>query len=187
MHQVYVEEGERSVLTSVTLMKGITGYKLNVNYWHHVLCVRKGPTMWQLLERKISFLCLFVCLYIYFAIRISRFFSSYFFCYPHFFSIRFFLSAFSHPQISGPHLTDSHRKPQNVTWLRPCGHVCSLQFTFEPQEGLLEVSDLRQGFFATKNCTASLLKARTSFLYPFVMCLLNYWSRINELFLFFGR
>ena len=28
-------------------------------------------------------------------------------------------------------------KPQNATWPRPCGHVCSLQFTFEPQEGFL--------------------------------------------------
>ena len=42
-------------------------------------------------------------------------------------------------------------------------------------------------FFATKNCTVSRLKVRSSFLYPFVMCLLDFWSRINELFLFFGR
>ena len=41
-------------------------------------------------------------------------------------------------------------KPQNVTWPRPCGHVCSLQFTFEPQEGLPAVSDLRQGFLPQK-------------------------------------
>ena len=26
-------------------------------------------------------------------------------------------------------------------------HFCKLQFTFEPQEGLPAVSDLRQGFF----------------------------------------
>ena len=56
-----------------------------------------------------------------------------------------------------------NRKPQNVTWPRPCGHVCSLQLTIELQEGLPAVSDLRQGFFDTKNCTASRLKARTSF------------------------
>ena len=43
-----------------------------------------------------------------------------------------------------------NRKPQNVTWTRPCGHVCSLQFTFEPQEGLPAVSDLRQGFLPQK-------------------------------------
>ena len=33
-------------------------------------------------------------------------------------------------------LQTANRKPQNVTWSRPCGHGCSLQFTFEPQEGL---------------------------------------------------
>ena len=42
-------------------------------------------------------------------------------------------------------------------------------------------------FFATKNCTASRLKVRTSFLYPFSMCLLDFLSRINELLLSFGR
>ena len=41
-------------------------------------------------------------------------------------------------------------------------------------------------FFATKNCTASRLKARSSFLYPFAMCLLNFWTRINELYLILG-
>ena len=51
--------------------------------------------MWQRLERKISFFnCLFDYFVIFFiAIHISRFFSSYFFCYPHFFSIRIFPSA----------------------------------------------------------------------------------------------
>ena len=29
-------------------------------------------------------------------------------------------------------------------------------------------------FFATKNCTASRLKVRTSLLYPFAMCLLDF-------------
>ena len=42
-------------------------------------------------------------------------------------------------------------------------------------------------FFATKNCTASRLKVWTSFLYPFAMCLLDCWPRINELLLIFGR
>ena len=41
-------------------------------------------------------------------------------------------------------------------------------------------------FFATKNCTALRLKV-WSFLYPFAMCLLDFWSRINELLLIFGR
>ena len=89
------------------------------NYWHHVLDVSavKGPTMWQRLERKISFLnCLFVCLFFFF-----------FFCYPHvsffFFFLLFLLSAFfffpsaffyphfpiriRHPQVSGPRFTDT--------------------------------------------------------------------------------
>ena len=43
-----------------------------------------------------------------------------------------------------------NRKPQNVTWQPPCGHVCSLQFSFEPQEGLPAVSDLPQGFLPLK-------------------------------------
>ena len=42
-------------------------------------------------------------------------------------------------------------------------------------------------FFATKNCTASRLKVWTSFLYLFAMCLSDFWSRINELLLSFGR
>ena len=42
-------------------------------------------------------------------------------------------------------------------------------------------------FWASKNCTASRLKARISFLYPPVMCYLDFWSRSNELFMFFGR
>ena len=46
--------------------------------------------------------------------------------------------------------------------------ACSSQITLERQEALPAVSDLRQGFFATKNCTASRLKARNSFLYVYV-------------------
>ena len=42
-------------------------------------------------------------------------------------------------------------------------------------------------FFVTKNCTAWRLKVWTSFLYPVAMCLLDFWSRINELLLIFGR
>ena len=44
-----------------------------------------------------------------------------------------------------------------------------------------------KGFFASKNCTASRLKARISFLYPPVMCYLDFWSRSNELFMFLGE
>ena len=43
-----------------------------------------------------------------------------------------------------------NRKPQNSKCLRSCGRVCSLQFTFERQEGLPAVSDLRQGFLPLK-------------------------------------
>ena len=70
------KEEERSVLISLTQRN----YRVQncANYWHHVLYV-KGPTTWQRLERKISFLSLFVYLLIYF------------------FAIRIFLSAFSHP------------------------------------------------------------------------------------------
>ena len=42
-------------------------------------------------------------------------------------------------------------------------------------------------FFVTKNCTALRLKVWTSFLYPVAMCLLDFWSPINELLLIFGR
>ena len=48
------------------------------------------------------------------------------------FSIRFFMG---------------NRKPGNVMWPRSCCLVCRLEFTFERQEGLSAISDLRQGFF----------------------------------------
>ena len=88
------------------------------------------------------------------------------------FSIRFFMA---------------NRKPGNVMWPRSYCHVCRLEFAFERQEGLSAVTDLRQGFFASKNCTASRLKARLSFLYPPVMCYLDFWSRSNELLVFLGE
>ena len=54
--------------------------------------------MWKRLERKISFLCLFVCLFIYlFCHPHFVVFSFLLFLLPAFFSIRIFLSAFSHP------------------------------------------------------------------------------------------
>ena len=74
-----------------------------VNYWHHILYVSEGSNHWQRLEREISFLnCLFVyIIIIFFAIRISRIFSSYYFCYPH------FLIRIRYPQVSGPRFTDT--------------------------------------------------------------------------------
>ena len=77
-----------------------------------------------------------------------------------------------------------NRKPKNVTWSRSCGRVCSLQVKFARQEGLQAVS---VRFFVTKNCTASLVKARGSFLYPPKMCLLDVLTRINKLIMFLGR
>ena len=88
------------------------------------------------------------------------------------FSIRFFME---------------NRKPGNVMWPRSCCRVCRLEFTFERQEGLSAISDLRQGFFASKNCTAWRLKVQISFLYLPVMCYLDFWSRSNELVVFLGE
>ena len=84
------------------------------------------------------------------------------------FSIRFFMG---------------NRKPENIMWRRSCCRVCRLEFTFERQEGLFS----RFFFFASKNCTASFLKARISFLYLPVMYYLDFWSPSNELFMFFGE
>ena len=67
---------------------------------------------------------------------------------------------------------------------RDCGLVLrfsSLLFTFERQEGRPEGSDLRQGFLPLKIVQPLRLKARSSFLYPSAMCLLDVWTRINEL------
>ena len=80
------KEEERSVLISVTLMKGITGYKT-------------VPTI------GISFVCLFIYYYYYyyyyFAIRISRYVPLPFFVIRVFFFIRIFLSAFyRHPSLT---------------------------------------------------------------------------------------
>ena len=57
----------------------------------------------------------------------------------------------------------------------------SLQFTFKRQEGRPAGSDLRQGFLPLKIVQPLRLKARSSFLYPSAMCLLDVWNRINEL------
>ena len=82
-----------------------------VNYWHHVLYVSEGSNHVTATWKK-DFFPLFVCLFIFFAIRISRFFfSSYFFCYPNFFPSAFFHPHFPirirHPQVSGPRFTDT--------------------------------------------------------------------------------
>ena len=69
-----VKEEERSVLVSVTPMKGSAGFKSNyANYWHLVLYVCEEPNICDsdLKERFLSFL---ICSF-FFAIRISRFLS----------------------------------------------------------------------------------------------------------------
>ena len=64
-----------------------------------------------------------------------------------------------------------NRKPQTANRKPlPCGHVCSLQFTFEPQEGLLAVSDLRQSFLPLEMVQPA-FKGTNYLLYPFaVVC-----------------
>ena len=59
----------------------------------------------------------------------------------------------------------ANRKPQNVTWPRSCGRVCSLQFAVHVWTAgrASSIKWLLARFFATKNCTASRLKAQNSF------------------------
>ena len=59
-------------------------------------------------------------------------------------------SIWSRPLASGFSRLTANGKPEDVTWPRSCGRVCSLQFTFRRQEGLPAVSDLRQGFLPLK-------------------------------------
>ena len=80
----------------------------------------------------------------------------------------------------GPATATLDPRPRHWTRDRDIGPA-----TRDPR--LLVKLDLRQGFFATKICTASRLKVWTSFLHPFAMCLLDFWSRINELLQSFGR
>ena len=71
MHAFHEEE--RSVVISVTVMKGITGYKTvpNIGNTFYSVCKwRVQPCDSDLKERFLSF----VCLFIFFAIHISRFF-----------------------------------------------------------------------------------------------------------------
>ena len=68
--------------------------------------------MWLRLERKISFLCLFVYLFIFFAIRISRFFLFTFFV------MRIFPSAFSHPHPPSAGIRSTfYRHPHVIAFL----------------------------------------------------------------------
>ena len=64
--------------------------------------------------------------------------------------------------------------------------VCSLQVHVWT-EGRASSLVINGKVFSTKNCTASRSKVWNSFLYPFAMCMFDFWSRINELLLTFGR
>ena len=65
------KEEERSVLVSVTSMKGSSGFKSNyANYWHLVLYVSEGTNICDRYLKEFFFPFLFV-----------HFF---FFCHPHF-------------------------------------------------------------------------------------------------------
>ena len=110
------KEEERSVLISVTLMKGITGYKTVPTLVSRSGCKwRVQPCDSDLKERFLSFVCLFIYYYYYyyyyFAIRISRFFPLTFFVIRVFFSSAFFYPHFPirirHPQVSGPRFADT--------------------------------------------------------------------------------
>ena len=68
------KEEERSVLVSVTSMKGIAGFKSNyANYWHLVLYVSEGTNICDRYLKEIFFL--FYLFIFFFSIRISRFLS----------------------------------------------------------------------------------------------------------------
>ena len=107
------KEEERSVLISVTLMKGITGYKITVSTIGITVCKwRVQPCDSDLKDRFLSLIvCLFILFcFVFFAIHISRFSSSYFFCYPHFFFHPHFPIRIRHPQVSGPRFTDTRNQ-----------------------------------------------------------------------------
>ena len=100
------KEEKRSVLISVTL---IAGYKTVPTIGITFCMYLKGSTMWQRLERKISFLnWSFVCFFLFLPSAFLVFFflllfllSAFFFFHPHF-PIRI-----RHPQVSGPRFTDT--------------------------------------------------------------------------------
>ena len=115
------KEEERSVLISVTLMKGITVYKITVPTIGITFCMKlKGPTMWQRLESKISFLCLFVSFFFFCHPHFS-FFSCYLFYYLHFFPSALLYPHFPiricHPQLSGPRLQTPAENSTHLLYL----------------------------------------------------------------------
>ena len=116
------KEEERSVLLSVTLMKGITGYKTTVSNIGGLASrsVCKGRVQPCDSDLKERFFSLNVCLFIlfYFCHPHFSFFSSSFFCYPHFFP-----SSFSHPHPPSVGIRSAfYRHPiflRLVKWITP--------------------------------------------------------------------
>ena len=93
------KEEERSVLISVALMKGITGYKITVSTIGITVCKwRVQPCDSDLKERFLSLIvCLIILLFFLLPSTFLVFFLLTFFVIRIFFSIRIFPSAFSHP------------------------------------------------------------------------------------------
>ena len=120
------KEEERSILISVTLMKGITGYKTRST--RSVCKWRVQSWDGYLKERFLSLIvCLFILCYIFLNLLSTFFvfFSSYSFCYLHF----FFPSAFfyphfpiriRHPPVSGPRFTDTQVETLSIYFVCFC-------------------------------------------------------------------
>ena len=92
--------------------------------------------------------------------------------YPHRFSITFFMGNCK-PQTAKCHVTTALRsRLQFAVHVWTAGRASSSKW-------------FTATFSAIKNCTASRLKVWTGYLYPFAVCLLHFWARINELLLSF--
>ena len=115
------KEEERSILISVTLMKGITGYKTRST--RSVCKWRVQSWDGYLKERFLSLIvCLFILCYIFLVIHIFRFFFFILFLLSaFFFSIRIFLSAFSHPHPPSARIWSAfYRHPSGNTFYIFC-------------------------------------------------------------------
>ena len=87
--------------------------------------------MWQRLERKISFLCLFVYLFIFFLPFAFLVFSFLLFLLSAFFSIRIFPSAFSHPHPPSAGIRSAfYRHPLVTCFMEEMSYVFSFNFFF---------------------------------------------------------
>ena len=104
-------------------------------------------------------------------------------CYCHFLFPQFTLGTFSITFFMG------NCKPQTAKWHVTTALRSRLQFAVHVWTAGRASSGkwFTARFFATKNCTASRFKVWTSFLHPFAICLLDFWSRITELLQSFGR